>query len=73
MGVSAAVDEPRGLARKPAALTAVGAALVFAALAAALVPWSWVPGGTLHPAAVTDVFTRSEIARAEQFSSLQRH
>lgn len=61
-----------GLARGPALLTALLAAVLFAVLAATQVPWDWVPGGDLHPASATDLFTMSEIARAEEYSAARR-
>lgn len=64
--------EPPSLARGKALVTVVVAALVFVVLAAVLVPWDWVPGGQLSPAAAGDVFTPAEISRAEDFSASQR-
>ncbi|CAA9330831.1 MAG: Peptidase, M48 family [uncultured Nocardioidaceae bacterium] len=61
------------LARRPAAITGLVAAIVLAAAAAVLVPWDWVPGGDLEPLAATEVFTRAEIARAEEYSSVRRY
>ena len=55
-------------------LVVVAAALVaLVVLGAALVPWSWVPGG--HPAHVSadSVFTPAQIDRAVAYSSTQRH
>lgn len=72
--MSAAVDSRReSLARTPALVTAALAACLFIVLAAALVPWAWIPGGQLTPASVTDVFTSGEITRAEEFSTIQRY
>lgn len=61
-----------GLARRPALLTALLAAVLVAALAATQVPWDWVPGGDLRPASASDLFTTSEIARAEEYSAARR-
>ena len=61
------------LARGPAMLVAVVAAAAFVALAWALVPWTWVPGGTLTPMPARDLFTSEEIARAETYSTLRRY
>jgi STE24 endopeptidase len=64
--------EPPVLARRPAAVTAVGAAVVFAVLAAFLVPWHWVPGGHLTPVAARQLFSSAQISRAERYSSVAR-
>lgn len=65
-------DERPGLARRPAVLTALAAVLVFAALAAVLVPWSWVPGGQLTPVKPGQLFTAKEIERAAAYSDRAR-
>lgn len=56
--------------------TAWGVALlggiVFAALAALLVPWNPVPGGTPSPADPASVFTAGQIAAAEEFARWSR-
>jgi STE24 endopeptidase len=49
------------------ALVAVGA-LGFAMLAALLVPWHPVPGGSPDPVAASSVFTAAEISRAESYA-----
>ena len=36
------------------------------------VPWDWVPGGDLVPAAPEDLFSPAEIRRAEEFASVRR-
>lgn len=46
---------------------------LFVALAAALVPWQWVPGGHLVHVRPGQVFSPEEIRRAQQYSGLQRH
>ena len=61
-----------GLARRPAVVTMVVATGVVAALAAALVPWSWVPGGHLVPARAADLFTPAQVRRAEDYARVQR-
>ena len=67
-------EDPRpGVARRPAFALAVGSAVLFVVLAVLLVPWDWIPGGKLVPASASDVFTPSEIARAEQFSKARRY
>jgi STE24 endopeptidase len=48
-------------------------ALAFGVLAWLLVPWQWVPGGHYTHVTPADVFTPAQIARAERYSSLQRH
>jgi len=42
-------------------------------VAGVLVPWDWVPDGDLRPIAVSDLFSRREIDRAETFSSVRRY
>jgi STE24 endopeptidase len=68
------VTEPRrdGLARRPAVLTVVISFALVAALAAWLVPWSWVPGGALVPARASSLFTSAQVARMERYSWWQR-
>jgi STE24 endopeptidase len=61
------------LNRRAAWITAGASLLVFVILAAVLVPWDWVPGGELRPAAPLDVFTSEEIARAEEYASVRRY
>ncbi len=61
------------LNRRAAWLTAGVSLVVFVVLAAVLVPWDWVPGGELHAAAPLDVFTRKQIARAEEYASVRRY
>ncbi len=60
------------LARRPAVLTVLASFALVAVLALWLVPWSWVPGGTLVPARASDLFTPGQIARAERYSWLKR-
>jgi STE24 endopeptidase len=52
-------------------VTAVGG-VAFVVLAAVLVPWHPVPGGTPPPVPASSVLTAEEIRRAEDFSSLAR-
>jgi STE24 endopeptidase len=59
--------------RRAAWITTAVSLVVFVALAAVLVPWDWVPGGSLQPAAARDVFSGEEIERAEAFSNPQRY
>ena len=68
-----AEDTRRGLARPAALLTAVGAGLVLGFCALVLVPWDWMPGGDLQPLDAAELFSRAEIARAEEFSSVRRY
>lgn len=60
------------LARGAALATAAGAAVAFAALAAVLVPWDWVPGGRLTPMPVHRLFSAAEIARMEHHAAMSR-
>ena len=71
--MTASADLPDSLARKPAMVVAALAGMCFLVLAATLVPWDWVPGGTLRPLPASEVFTPAEIARAEEYSSLRRY
>ena len=58
--------------RRVAIAVTVVATGVFVLLAALLVPWSPVPGGTPDPVPVEDVLTSAEVARAEQFTGVRR-
>ena len=51
----------------------VGGGVVFVVLAAALVPWAWLPGGQVRPVDPHDVFTVSQLRRMEAYSGMQRH
>ena len=62
-----------GIDRRAAWVAAGLSAAVFAVLAVVLVPWDWVPGGTLTPAEVSDVFTAEQVARAEAYANTQRY
>jgi STE24 endopeptidase len=53
-------------------LTVLVSWVLVAALAAWLVPWSWVPGGTLAPKPAAALFSPEQIARAEHYSWIQR-
>jgi STE24 endopeptidase len=53
------------------AVTAVGG-LAFVVLAALLVPWHPVPGGTPDPVAASSVFTPAQIARGEDYARWAR-
>jgi STE24 endopeptidase len=61
------------LNRRAAWITAGSSLVLLVGLAAVLVPWDWVPGGTLHAAAPLDVFTREQVARAEEYASVRRY
>jgi STE24 endopeptidase len=61
------------LNRRAAWVTAGVSLAVFVVLAAVLVPWAWVPGGVLRPAAPLDVFTRAQIAHAEAYANTTRY
>ncbi|WP_028645749.1 M48 family metallopeptidase [Nocardioides sp. URHA0020] len=52
-------------------VTAVGG-VAFVVLAALMVPWHPVPGGTPDPAPATSVFTARQIARAEDYAHWAR-
>ena len=44
----------------------------FAGLAAVLIPWDWVPGGSVEHVSADQVFSVAQIERAERYSSLVR-
>ena len=58
--------------RRVALATMAVGGIAFVVLAAVLVPWSPVPGGTPAPVAATTVFTREEIARGEDYARIAR-
>jgi len=58
--------------RRVALGTAVVGGLAFVVLAAWLVPWDPVPGGSLSPVPADSVFTRAQIDRAEGYSQWAR-
>ncbi len=64
-------DDPGPSRRLCWSLVGVGALLL--AAGAALVPWAWVPGGSVLPVRPADLFEAAELRRAETYSSLQRH
>ena len=51
----------------------MGAGALLLLVGATLVPWSWVPGGSLVPVRDADAFAADRLSRAETYSSLQRH
>lgn len=53
-------------------IVAALAAVVFLALAVALVPWEWIPGQRVTPVDASSVFTADQIDRAEDVSWMQR-
>ncbi|WP_235530028.1 M48 family metallopeptidase [Nocardioides sp. Root151] len=50
----------------------LGGALLFVLVAAVLVPWQPVPGGAPDPVPATDVLTRAQLERGEEFARLSR-
>lgn len=61
------------LDRRAAWVIAALSAVTFVVLAVALVPWDWVPGGTLTPADPLDVLTSDQLARAEEYAEVRRY
>lgn len=59
-------------ARRVSLVVLLVAGGAFVVLSAVLVPWSPVPGGTPSPVPVEDVFTATEVARAEDFTGTLR-
>ncbi|MFC7494763.1 MULTISPECIES: M48 family metallopeptidase [unclassified Nocardioides] len=58
--------------RRVAVVVAVVGGVAFLLLAALLVPWQPVPGGTPGPASALSVFTPDEIARGEDYARWSR-
>jgi STE24 endopeptidase len=58
--------------RRVALVVTVVGGIAFVVLAAVLVPWHPVPGGTPSPVPASSVLTAEEIRRAEDFASLAR-
>lgn len=58
--------------RRAALATALVGGAAFVALAAWLVPWQPVPGGTPPPAAAADWFSPAQVAEAESFAAWAR-
>ncbi len=54
-----------GLDRRAAWVTLGGALLLLGLGMALLVPWDWVPGGSLRPVEASEVFTAAQLRRAE--------
>ena len=70
---TASLGGVRGLLNRPAAVMLVLSSVLFAVLAAVLIPWDWVPGGgSIRHVPADQVFTAAEIDRAETYSSLVR-
>jgi STE24 endopeptidase len=62
----------RAVERRAAFVTVVISFALVAAVAALRVPWAWVPGGHLVPAAPDSLFTPAEIARSDAYAGPQR-
>ena len=60
------------LARRPAVVTVVVSAALVGGLAAVLVPWDWVPRGSLVPQQASALFTPEQVERAERFAAWKR-
>lgn len=58
--------------RRTALLVVAASGVAFVLLAALLVPWSPVAGGTPEPASAASVFSADQVARAEEFSRWAR-
>ena len=67
----AEADTP-GLDRRAAWGVVLGSALVLGLLGWVLVPWDWLPGGTLRPPAADEVFPPDALARAEEYAASVR-
>lgn len=63
---------PVRLDRRTAWLVLAASAAALVLLGWRLVPWDWVPGGTLRPAAVPDLLTARQAARAESYNDVVR-
>lgn len=60
------------LDRRGAVAVVVAAVALIAVLGWWLVPWDWVPGGTLVPARVEDLLSPAQVARAEAHADVVR-
>ncbi|HET7387876.1 MAG TPA: M48 family metallopeptidase [Nocardioidaceae bacterium] len=61
-----------GLARRPAVLTAIVAAIALIVIAAIFVPWDWVPGGRLSPMPTSKLLSPPEIAKIDNYNTVRR-
>jgi STE24 endopeptidase len=61
-----------GLARRSALVLLAVSCLAFGVLAAVLIPWDWLPGGSIRDVPASDVFTQAQIDRAEDYAWLVR-
>jgi STE24 endopeptidase len=59
--------------RRWSLVTLLVATAAFVVVAAVLIPWHPVPGGTPAPVPESEVFTRAQIARANAYSDTARH
>lgn len=64
---------PEGPSLRLSTAVTLVAASAFIALAWAVVPWSWLPGGHVEAVPADAVFSADEIARGERVSGLLRH
>jgi STE24 endopeptidase len=62
----------RGAERRVALVVTLVGAAAFVVIAAVLVPWHPVPGGTPPPAPASSVFTPEQVARAEDYARVAR-
>lgn len=60
------------LDRRAAVAVLAGSAGLLAVLLWWLVPWDWVPGGTLVPASPADLLSAGQVARAEAYAGVVR-
>jgi STE24 endopeptidase len=67
------MSEPVGPSLRVSLAVTVVAGIVFAVVAALVVPWHWLPGGHVEAVRADDVFSAPEIARGEHVSGLLRH
>ncbi len=65
-------DDAARLDRRGAIILGVVALVGLTLAAGLLVPWDWVPGGRLTPMPASELFSREELARAEEFSQARR-
>ncbi len=61
-----------GLDRTTAVVVLAVAALLLAVGLAVLIPWGWVPGGSLHPVRAADAFDAAQLRRAEDRAAYVR-
>ena len=68
----ASVGAVRAHLNRPAVVLLALSSVLFVVLAVVLVPWDWLPGGSIRSVRADQVFSASEIERAQTYSSAVR-